>query len=168
MRKIVKLVIAMPLIALTFMSSSVFAQYIEAPVGTTHEDTSLWFGKAVRNIQGDYLGTVESFARDSDGKVSFAIVSHKFLFGLREQKVAIPLRDLTYNAEKQYYTCGIGLLQASWTGTLGSSLTGLKTLWEKRQNEVLGNRLIAFWVHLQERARGISSRSISIHLIERL
>jgi hypothetical protein len=107
MRKIMTLLIAMLLIALTFMSSSVFAQYIEAPVGTTHEDTSLWFGKAVRNIQGDYLGTVKSFARDSDGKVSFAIVSHKFLFGLREQKVAIPLRDLTYNAEKQYYTCAI-------------------------------------------------------------
>jgi hypothetical protein len=65
--------------------------------------------KPVINIQGDHLGTVKSFVRDANGKVSFAIVSQKYLFGWRERTVAIPYSALTYDKDKESYTCDISL-----------------------------------------------------------
>jgi len=107
MRKIMVFLTAMTFVAFTYMNPSVFAASTTDPMGKTYEDLSPWIAKGVWNIQGSYLGTVKSFVRDPDGKVSFAIVSHRYFLGLRERKVAIPYSALTFDHEKQHFTCPI-------------------------------------------------------------
>jgi len=107
MRKLMMFLTAMTLIAFAFMSTSVFAGGMKDPVGKTHEEVSLWIGKEVKNTQGEDLGIVEDFVRDSEGKLSFAVVSHGGFLGFGEKKVAIPYSALTYDKEKQYFTCDI-------------------------------------------------------------
>lgn len=104
MRKIMMLVVAMTVIASVYMSANVLA---EGVMGKSHEDVNLWIGKAVMNTQGDKLGNVWDFVRDSDGKISFAVVSHGGFLGIGERKIAVPYSALTYNNDKQYFTCDI-------------------------------------------------------------
>ncbi|MGE5841360.1 MAG: PRC-barrel domain-containing protein [Deltaproteobacteria bacterium] len=95
---------AMTLIA--FVSTGVFAgEGIKYPMGKASEDVSLWIGKEVMNIEGEKLGTVKDFVRDPDGRLSFAIVSHGGFLGFGDTKVAVPYSALTYDQEKQYFTC---------------------------------------------------------------
>jgi hypothetical protein len=69
--------------------------------------TLAWIGKGVKNTEGEGLGTLEDFVWDSEGNVSFAIVSHGGFLGFFEKKVAIPYTALTYDEEKQFFTCSI-------------------------------------------------------------
>ena len=104
MKKIMMLIMAMTAIALVYMSASALA---EGMMGKSHEDVNLWIGKAVMNTQGDKLGNVKDFVRDSDGKISFAVVSHGGFLGIGERQTAVPYSALTFNKEKQYFTCDI-------------------------------------------------------------
>jgi sporulation protein YlmC with PRC-barrel domain len=96
---------AMTLIAFSYMSTSVIAGEMKDPVGKAHEEISLRIGKDVKNMLGENLGTVRDFISDSEGRISFAIVSHGGFMGMGEKRVAIPYSALTYNEEKQYFTC---------------------------------------------------------------
>jgi len=107
MRKIMMFLTAMTLIAVTYMSASVLAEGMKDPMGKAHEEVSLWIGKEVVNTGGQYLGTVRDFVHDSDGKVSFAVVSRGGFLGFGETKVAIPYSALTYDRDKQHFTCAI-------------------------------------------------------------
>jgi sporulation protein YlmC with PRC-barrel domain len=104
MRKITMFIMAMTVIAFVYMSADVLA---EGMMGESHEDVNLWIGKAVMNTQGDKLGTVKDFVTDSDGKISFALVSHGGFLGFGEREVAVPYSALSYNKEKEYFTCDI-------------------------------------------------------------
>jgi hypothetical protein len=108
MRKIMMFLTAMTLIAFTYMSTSVFAQEMKDPMVPIYTDVGLfWVGKEVKNTQGDFLGTVRDFVSDSQGRVSFAIVGHGGFLGFGETKVAVPYSALTYDKEKEYFTCNI-------------------------------------------------------------
>jgi len=107
MRKIMMFFTAMILIAFAYMGTSVFAEGMKNPMGKTHEDVSLWIGKGVKNMEGEDLGTVKDFVWDSEGRISFAIVSHGGVLGFFEKKVAIPYSALTYDNENRYFTCAI-------------------------------------------------------------
>ena len=108
MRKIMMFLTAITLIAFTYMSTSALAEEMKVPMGKPHEDVSLWIGAEVRNIKGDHLGTIQDFVRDSEGRLSFAIVSNEGLFGNLKRKVATPYSALTYDHEKHYFTCPVG------------------------------------------------------------
>jgi hypothetical protein len=109
MRKIMLIFAAMTLIAVAFMSTSVLAQEgMRDPMVTIQEDVGLfWVSQEVRNTQGEKLGTVKDFVRDSEGKVSFAIVAHGGFLGFGEKNVAVPYSALTYDKDKEYFTCAI-------------------------------------------------------------
>jgi hypothetical protein len=107
MKKIMVFLTAMTLIAFTYMCTSAIAEEMKVPMRKTHEDPGLWIGAEVRTIKGDHLGTIQNFVRDSEGKLSFAIVSNGGLFGNLERKVATPYRALTYDSEKRYFTCAV-------------------------------------------------------------
>ena len=107
MRKIVMFLTAMTLIAFTYMSTSVFAEGMKDPMGMTHEAMSACIGKEVKNTEGEHLGTIKDFVLDSEGRISFAIVSHGGFLGFGEKKVAIPYSALTCDEGNQYYTCAV-------------------------------------------------------------
>jgi sporulation protein YlmC with PRC-barrel domain len=107
MRKIMMLLMAMTFIAFAYMSTSVFAGDMGVPVGKTPDEASLWIGKEVKNMEGEDLGTVKDFVWDSKGRISFAVVSHGGFLGFGGKEVAIPYSALTYDNDKQYFTCAI-------------------------------------------------------------
>ena len=107
MRKMTMFLTAMTLIAFTYMSTSVLAEGMKDPMATSREDVSSWIGKDVMNTQDEKLGTISDFVWDSDGKLSFAVVSHGGFLGVFDTKVAVPYSALTYDKEKQHFTCDI-------------------------------------------------------------
>lgn len=107
MRKIMMVLTAMTIIAFAYMSTSVFAGGMEYPMGKTHEEVSLWIGKEVQNMEGEHLGTVRDFVWDSEGRISFAILSYGGFMGIGGKKVAIPYSALTYDKEEQHFTCAV-------------------------------------------------------------
>jgi len=98
---------AVTLIAFTYMSTSVLAEGMKDPMGKPHDETSAFVGTDVKNMEGETLGTVKDFVWDSEGNPSFAIVSHGGFLGFYEKKVAIPYSALTYDKDRDYYTCAI-------------------------------------------------------------
>jgi len=107
MRKIMMFFAAMTLIAFAYMSTSVFAEGMKDPMGRTYEEMSLLIGDKVKNVEGEELGTVRDFIWDSEGRVSFAIVSHGDFLGFGGKRVAVPYSALTYDEDKSYFTCAI-------------------------------------------------------------
>lgn len=59
---------------------------------------SEYVGALVRNLQDEKLGTVRDIATDSEGNVSFVIVSHGGFLGYKTKETAIPFEALTYSA----------------------------------------------------------------------
>jgi uncharacterized protein YrrD len=105
MRKLIMFLTAMTFIAFTYMNTNVFAEGKEDPMITIQKDVGLfWINKDVKNTEGEKLGTVKDLVRDSQGKVSFAVVSHGGFLGFLGKKVAVPYSVLAYDREKQHYT----------------------------------------------------------------
>jgi sporulation protein YlmC with PRC-barrel domain len=107
MKKIIIFLAAMTLVAFAYMSSSVLAGGMKDPMGKTHKEVSQLIGKEVKNMEGEHLGTVRDFVKDSEGRISFVIVAYGGFIGLGEKRVAIPYSALTYNAETQHYSCAV-------------------------------------------------------------
>jgi sporulation protein YlmC with PRC-barrel domain len=100
MKKMMMFLAAMTLIAFAYASTDVFARGM-------HREAGLMMGKDVRNLEGEELGTVNGFVKDSEGRISFAIVSHGGMLGFGAKHVAIPYSALTYDEEEQLYTCDL-------------------------------------------------------------
>jgi sporulation protein YlmC with PRC-barrel domain len=100
MKKIRMFLTAMTIVAFAYMTTSVFAEEMGKPMVTSHEDVSKWVGKEVKNTQGEDLGTVKDFVKDSEGRISFAVISYGGFMGIGEEKVAIPYSALTYNEDE--------------------------------------------------------------------
>ena len=66
MKKIRIFLTAMTIVAFAYMTTSVFAEEMGKPMVTYHEDVSKWVGKEVKNTQGEDLGTVKDFVKDSE------------------------------------------------------------------------------------------------------
>jgi sporulation protein YlmC with PRC-barrel domain len=54
----------------------------------------------VRNQQGQYLGRVQDFIIDSNGRIVFAIVSKPGILGIRGEPVAVPFQTLSFGSGK--------------------------------------------------------------------
>jgi hypothetical protein len=61
----------------------------------------------VKNMEGENLGTVKDFVKDSEGRTSFAVVSHGGFMGIGDKLGAIPYGALKYDSENQYFTCNV-------------------------------------------------------------
>jgi hypothetical protein len=120
MKKMMIFLSAMTFVAFTFASTAVFARdegKMNEPAGRTTEPMvkssepydamKPGIGKEVKNMQGDDLGTVKEFVKDSDGRVSFAILSTGGFMGIGDKKVAIPYSALTFNTKEDHYTTSI-------------------------------------------------------------
>ena len=107
MRKTMMFFAAMTLIAFAYMNTSVLAGGMKDPMGKADKDVSACIGKEVKTTGGEKLGIVRNYFRDSEGRISFAIVSRGGLLGYFEEKVAVPYSALTYDKEKQYFTWAI-------------------------------------------------------------
>jgi PRC-barrel domain len=118
MKRMMIFLSAMTFVAFTFASTGVFASDVgkmNEPAGRTTEPMvkssgpydALGIGKEVKNMEGEDLGTVKEFVKDSDGRVSFAILSTGGFMGLGDKKVAIPYSALTFNTKEDHYTTSI-------------------------------------------------------------
>jgi len=119
MRKTMMFFAAMTLIAFAYMSTSVFAGGMKDPMGKTQKDVSACIGKEVKTTGGEKLGIVRNYFRDSEGRISFAIISGERFLGFGEKKVAVPYSTLTYDKEKQYFTTAISRDQFANAPELG-------------------------------------------------
>jgi len=54
----------------------------------------------VRNHQGEYLGRMQDFVIDSNGRVVFAIISKPGVLGIRGEPVAVPFQILSFGSRK--------------------------------------------------------------------
>jgi sporulation protein YlmC with PRC-barrel domain len=108
MKKLVMLFVAMAFVAAGYITAGVSARETgNEPMGMGSEKESHWIGKKVTNVEGETLGTVHDLVWDSDGKISFAIISYGGFLGLGEKKAAIPFSALTYDEEGKRVTCNV-------------------------------------------------------------
>ena len=54
----------------------------------------------VINHQGQYLGRMQDFVMDSNGRIVFAIISKPGVLGIRGESVAVPFQTLSFGSEK--------------------------------------------------------------------
>jgi sporulation protein YlmC with PRC-barrel domain len=68
----------------------------------THEVRQL-FNYGVKNQSGEYLGRIQDFVVDSNGRITFAIISQPGFLGIRGKAVAVPFEALSFGSEKQEF-----------------------------------------------------------------
>jgi hypothetical protein len=108
MKIIIALIAAMFFIAVAYMAPNAFAggsmQKMDRPMymAKSQQDVSQWVGKGVRNPAGDDLGTLREFVRDSEGNISFAVLSYGGVMRIGSHEAAIPYSALSYDKEHQY------------------------------------------------------------------
>lgn len=108
MRKLMIFLAAIILIAFAFMSTGVFAgEGIKDPMAMSHEEVSSRLGREVKNAEGEHLGLVRDFLHDSEGRISFAIISTGGFLGFRDKKVAVPYSALAFDNERQHFICDV-------------------------------------------------------------
>ncbi len=61
----------------------------------------------VRNHQEQYLGRIQDFVIDSNGRVVFAIISRPGMLGIRGRAVAVPFEALSVGREKNEFVLGM-------------------------------------------------------------
>ena len=157
MRKTMMLFPAMTLIAFAYMSTSVFAGGMKDPMGKAPQEVTLvWLGKEVKNAEGAYLGKVRDFVWDSEGRISFAIVSRGGFLGFLKKRspfLIVPSRMTKKNNISPVLSVMIGspmhlslktkricttlFLRDPYTGTLGCSLTGPKSPWRGSEARII-------------------------------
>ena len=76
--------------------------------GSSYEVTQL-IRYIVKNHEGQYLGRIQDFAIDSEGRVSFAIITQPGMLGIRGKPVAVPFEALSLGSEKNEF-----VLDMSW------------------------------------------------------
>jgi len=57
----------------------------------------------VKNHAGEYLGRIEDFVIDSNGRIAFAVISQPGILGLRGKAVAVPFDALSFASQKHEF-----------------------------------------------------------------
>jgi len=102
MAKITTLMLAV-VFAFGFMVTNAFA---EEQMGTSMGKPSAlssMVGTNVLHPKGEYLGRVSDFVIDSQGNVTFVVVSHGGFLRIGETDVAIPFGSFTYDRQKSHF-----------------------------------------------------------------
>ncbi len=81
-----------------FVASSHTEEMI--PKGGNAYEASQLLHYYVLNRDGKYLGRIEDFVADADGRIAFAIVSKPGFLGIRGKPVAVPFEALSFGKEK--------------------------------------------------------------------
>jgi hypothetical protein len=61
----------------------------------------------VKNHEDQYLGRIQGFVIDSNGRVAFAIISRHRILGLRGKPAAVPFETLSFEREKNAFVLGM-------------------------------------------------------------
>jgi len=64
---------------------------------------STMVGASVLNPEGEYLGRVSDFVIDSEGHVTFVVVSHGGFLRIGEKAAAVPFGSLVYDWQKDLF-----------------------------------------------------------------
>ena len=104
---------------LTFLSLIMFAFGLTVANGHTEETMSMTkgfdrpyevsgvMGTFVKSPQGEYLGRIDDFVFDTEGRISFAILAHGGFLKFGEKRVAIPFNALSYNKEPKHFVLDV-------------------------------------------------------------
>ncbi len=65
----------------------------------------------VVNRNGKYLGRIQDFVTDSDGRIAFAIVSKPGFLGIKGNPAAVPFEALSFASKKNEFVLNMGWKQ---------------------------------------------------------
>ena len=102
MAKITILLMAV-VFAFGFMVTNAFADEQMAMSMGKPSALSSMVGTNVLDPKGEYLGRVSDFVIDSQGHVTFVVVSHGGFLRIGETEVAIPFGSFTYDRQKSHF-----------------------------------------------------------------
>jgi len=102
MAKITTLMLAV-VFALGFLVTNAFADEQKAMGMGKPSALTSFTGTHVLNPKGEYLGRVSDFVIDSQGHVTFVVVSHGGFLRIGETDVAIPFGSFTYDRQKSHF-----------------------------------------------------------------
>jgi hypothetical protein len=94
-------------LALTFFVANAYAAEQMATGWSRPYGVSEFVGAFVQNPQGVELGRITDFVIDSQGRVTFAILSHGGFLRMGEKTVAIPFSALTYDGMGRHFVLNI-------------------------------------------------------------
>jgi sporulation protein YlmC with PRC-barrel domain len=106
MAKIATLMFAL-VFAFGFLVPNAFADDQAAMTMGKPSALSSMVGTSVLNPKGDYLGRVSDFVIDSQGHVTFAVVSHGGFLRIREKDVAVPYGSFSYDRQKGHFVLDV-------------------------------------------------------------
>ena len=108
MRRTSLIFVVVFLLGLGIFVTSSHAEEMMAKGWSSHEVSQL-LHDTVANRNGKYLGRIQDFVTDSNGRISFAIVSKPGYLGIRGKPVAVPFEALSFASEKNEF-----VLNMSW------------------------------------------------------
>jgi sporulation protein YlmC with PRC-barrel domain len=97
---------AVVLVAFVSMVPLAYAGGMEKSSLTGHEK-SQFIGAKVENLQGENLGSIKEVVTNSEGKTTFAILSHGGVMGIGDKEVAVPFEALSYQADTKHFTLDV-------------------------------------------------------------
>lgn len=89
--------------ALGFLVTNAFADEPMARSLGKPSALSSMVGTHVLNPQGDYLGRVSDFVIDSQGHMTFVVVSHGGFLRIWEKEAAVPYGSFSYDRQKRHF-----------------------------------------------------------------
>jgi len=57
----------------------------------------------VKNHSGEFLGRIQDFVVDSDGRIAYAVITQPGFLGIRGKAVAVPFEALSFGGEKREF-----------------------------------------------------------------
>ena len=74
-----------------------------ASKGWVNYEVSQLLHYSITDHDGQYLGRIEDFVVDSDGRIAFAIITQPGVLGIRGKAVAVPFQTLTLGSERNEF-----------------------------------------------------------------
>ena len=103
----ISLLILMVMISVGFVTADLYgAEQMATSVGRPFEVSEM-VDTQVKNQQGEYLGWIDDFVVDSQGRVAFLVVAHSGFLGINKKTTAVPFASLAYNREKHLFVLDI-------------------------------------------------------------
>ncbi len=108
MRRTALILVVISLLGLGVFVARLSAQEMTAKGWSAHEVSQL-LNYSVVNRNGRFLGRIQDFVTNSDGRIAFAIISKPGFLGMRGKPVAVPFETLSFSGEKNEF-----VINMSW------------------------------------------------------
>jgi hypothetical protein len=99
MKKIVSALAVLSILSFVLFEAGSYAETMAIEGWHIYELKPL-LNYGVKNHQGQYLGRMQDFVIDSNGRVVFAIISKPGMLGIRGEPVAVPFQTLSFGSGK--------------------------------------------------------------------